>query len=96
MLVVSGWFRRNVKIGNSTYVFLVSISSFVRQRREQHTPPLRDCQTRGFKKFKNLGMSGELILESFLGLDSVASKRMYLSCCLLVPAGGGLARVFSP
>lgn len=48
---------------------------------------------KGLPKFKNLGLSGN---ESFLGLDSVASERMYLSCCLLVPAGGVLARAFSP
>lgn len=48
---------------------------------------------KGLPKFKNLGLSGN---ESFLGLDSVASERMYLPCCLLVPAGGVLARVFSP
>lgn len=45
-------------------------------------------------------MLGELILESFLGLDSVASKRMYLPHCFLVPAdrslARSLARVLSP
>lgn len=35
-------------------------------------------------------------LESFLWLDSVASKRLYLPCRPLVPADGGLARVSSP
>lgn len=41
-------------------------------------------------------MSGELILESFLGLDSVASKRVSLPHCILVPVGGRLRRVLSP
>lgn len=41
-------------------------------------------------------MPGELILESFLGLDSVASKSMHLPHCFLGPADGSLARVLSP
>lgn len=41
-------------------------------------------------------MSGELILKSSLGLDSVASERMHLPHCFLLPADGSLARVLSP
>lgn len=61
------------------------------ERRTTHTS--EGSSNKGLPKFKNQGLSGN---ESFLGLDSVASARMYLVCCLLVPAGGVLARVFSP
>lgn len=60
---------------------------------ERTTHTSEGSSNKGLPKFKNLGLSGN---ESFLGLNSVASERMYLSCCLLVPAGGVLARAFSP
>lgn len=48
LVVGSGWFRRNVKIGNYPRVLQVSIFSIVRWRRECHIP-VRDCWTRGSK-----------------------------------------------
>lgn len=48
------------------------------------------------QRFKTLGLSGELIPVLFLGLDSVASERMYISHCFLVPGVGSLARALSP